>query len=104
MRYLAFGSLAVCMLGLGLSAAMFAQEDATEADGRGIFDQAALATADLPPEQEGVQSQAMGVVHEAFASPTVFSAQAGDLWRKSRRRRSRNCRRNRSQRGTTSNG
>src|SRR5262245_43024966 len=68
-----------CVLGLtclALTGFLIAQDDRDDAPGKGLFDQSAIAKEDLPPEQDGVQSQAMGMVHEAYATPTVFVAHA----------------------------
>src|SRR5262249_18407539 len=65
-------------LGLGLAAVvgpLFSGDDKSSEPG--IFDQVAIVRDGESQVQEGVQPLAKGVVHEAFATPTVFAAEPG---------------------------
>jgi hypothetical protein len=66
-------------LGLGvilLAHPLFSQEEGENGPEKGIFDQVAILKSEEAPVQEGVEPLAKGVIHEAFASPAVFTAQA----------------------------
>jgi hypothetical protein len=63
---------------LSVTGLLFSQDPPTDTDG-GIFDQRLVANDQPTPTEEGVQPQAKGPVHEAFANPAVSVPQPGPI-------------------------
>jgi hypothetical protein len=69
-------SVLTCALGIG---ALLLCVAAARAEDEGLFDQKDVAAARDLPAQDGVQPQARGPVHEAFATPATGAPQPGPV-------------------------